>query len=913
MLIIAVVVAVTIGITKAKLDNIVSYTYYNAYSTLRKISTEMLADWDPSDEEYKQSTIGLDKRFVFNVTKDYRFFSTLVSHIPFGFRIPLNRVRAGNTATVYGCPSSAKYYSSIGNGASVSSENFIRYYTQGGECLGSILNDYKNNSESNIKCPGRYKGLATYAPRHAPGITEHEDYFCTYECSDLTFCSTFHTSPTGSCSCGLNMTDYFDVSCDGADESFNSTLHSSGNREYLGQGNINNATILSRTLMSGNVCKMQIECNDGYEFVSEGTKYGFPIGNCKKVEQKVTCWDGSQVDYESQCPFKFTCWDGSFVHHLNECPACTNKPAKIPCGQTWNEISCKLTGSVKTCSSGSILDESSCKCYVPCWDGSQVDYDWQCPSKVTCWDGSFVHYQSECPACTNKPAVIPCGQSWDEKTCKLTGSVKTCPSGYKLNTSTCKCIAEGGSSEDKCTKTCSSGYILNTSSCTCEKQPCSNKPSTIPCGQSWDEANCRLTGTAKTCGDGYILDSRCNCVCNRTCSSGYTLNTSSCTCEKNACSNKPSRIPCGQSWDETNCRLTGTVKTCPSGYELNESTCACSPLTTCWDGSQASSESDCPPSVTCWDGSKKGSYSDCPPCTNKPDTIPCGQSWDESTCSLTGSAKTCPSGQHLNSSCNCISTCPANPGCGKICNNETGIISDLPGFSKECSDETYEWSEEQCKCIPSPRTLPRKGENFCKLFERHANIMSGSEVCSGSVISNGTTNFADKSPDITLRNGLRVYNMHTDARAISDLANNTQGGSYDGVPNTNSYGYTVYVDIDGSRGDSQLWSDVYPFYITLSGKIIPAYDTSNPEQSGGDSVRHMQVSVENENYNSGRRSIKWLAKSVPFKEGACIAGYVGDSTPYCKNGTSYTQAVECTSNINSFCRVKQIQPVKFFF
>ena len=55
MLIIAVVVAVTIGITKAKLDNVVSYTYYNAYSTLRKISTEMLADWDPQDPEYKQA------------------------------------------------------------------------------------------------------------------------------------------------------------------------------------------------------------------------------------------------------------------------------------------------------------------------------------------------------------------------------------------------------------------------------------------------------------------------------------------------------------------------------------------------------------------------------------------------------------------------------------------------------------------------------------------------------------------------------------------------------------------------------------------------------------------------------------------------------------------------------------------
>ena len=55
MLIIAVIVAVSIGITKAKLDNIVSYTYYNAYSSLRKISAEMLADWNPKDPEYKQA------------------------------------------------------------------------------------------------------------------------------------------------------------------------------------------------------------------------------------------------------------------------------------------------------------------------------------------------------------------------------------------------------------------------------------------------------------------------------------------------------------------------------------------------------------------------------------------------------------------------------------------------------------------------------------------------------------------------------------------------------------------------------------------------------------------------------------------------------------------------------------------
>ena len=342
-------------------------------------------------------------------------------------------------------------------------------------------------------------------------------------------------------------------------------------------------------------------------------------------------------------------------------------------------------------------------------------------------------------------------------------------------------------------------------------------------------------------------------ICNKSCGSGFTLDITSCSCK---------------------CTLS-----CGSGYKLNSSSCICEKL----------------------------------PCTNKPSVIPCGQSWDEGSCSLTGTVKTCPSGQHLNSSCNCVTDCPADLSPCNICNSESGIVSQNPAIDRTCSDETYEWSEDQCKCIPSPRTLPRKGMNFCKLFERYANIMSGSSVCSGSVISNGTTDFSGKSPDITLRNGLRLYNMHSDAGAISDLANNTQGGVYDGVPNTNSYGYTVYVDIDGAKGDSQLWSDVYPFYITLSGKIIPAYDTSNLNQSGGDSTRHLQVSAENENYAGGRRSTKWLAKSVSFKEGACIAGYVGDATPYCKNGTSCTKAGECSENYNSFCRVKQIQPVKFFF
>ena len=267
----------------------------------------------------------------------------------------------------------------------------------------------------------------------------------------------------------------------------------------------------------------------------------------------------------------------------------------------------------------------------------------------------------------------------------------------------------------------------------------------------------------------------------------------------------------------------------------------------------------------------------------------------------------------MNSDCQCVVDCPTDLSICKQCDSETGVVSQNPNVNRGCSDESYQWSEEQCKCIPSPRTLPRKGENFCKLLERHANISGNTSVCSGSGITEGTQNFADKDPDLILGNGLRIYNLHSNAAEIAVLAGNTQGGTYDGVPNTNSYGYTVYVDIDGVKGDSQLWSDVYPFYITLSGKIIPAYDKANPGVSGGDSTHHLQVSVQYEDYSSGKRRMKWLSKSTSFKEGACLSGYIGDATPYCKDSGAVTKLSECTTDSNSMCHLKHIQPVKFFF
>ena len=250
---------------------------------------------------------------------------------------------------------------------------------------------------------------------------------------------------------------------------------------------------------------------------------------------------------------------------------------------------------------------------------------------------------------------------------------------------------------------------------------------------------------------------------------------------------------------------------------------------------------------------------------------------------------------------------------GKTFNSSPAVCSweEIVPWPPECgAGQEWNGAAIDCKCVPAARTLPRRGANLCKMFAERTNTKSGTTDCSGSSISVNTTDFQDKKADLTLRNGMLVYNLSHDPSEIAVLSNNKQGGSYAGVPNTNSYGYTVYVDINGKSGDSKLWEDVYPFYITMSGFVIPGYDkTANPAGSGGDSVDHMQVSVESEiiDYN-GVRKLNWVERSVPFQLGACRAGYVGSDTPYC-NGVF--RAASCSAS-NSSCRLKYISPVKFF-
>ena len=249
-------------------------------------------------------------------------------------------------------------------------------------------------------------------------------------------------------------------------------------------------------------------------------------------------------------------------------------------------------------------------------------------------------------------------------------------------------------------------------------------------------------------------------------------------------------------------------------------------------------------------------------------------------------------------------------------NFDTGICDYLTKpavWPPECRPNEH-WNNEEldCRCVIGPKTLPRTGENFCEKFAGYSNTKGNSIECKGDAIDDGLTDFSGKKADLILRNGMALYNVSQNPKEIADLAGNNPGGSYAGVPNINTFGYTVYVDVDGqNNGHSRLWEDVYPFYITMSGTVIPVYDKEHPGLSGGDSRNHLMVSVEEEDFSSGDRKIRWLKKSVSFKEGACSVSYVGTATPYCL-GVPLEDT--CASDYNSSsCHLKYIKPVKFLF
>lgn len=208
-------------------------------------------------------------------------------------------------------------------------------------------------------------------------------------------------------------------------------------------------------------------------------------------------------------------------------------------------------------------------------------------------------------------------------------------------------------------------------------------------------------------------------------------------------------------------------------------------------------------------------------------------------------------------------------------------------------------------------TIPTS--NLCVEFQDRLNLTSEKVIvndtertpsCSIGHSINSSTDFSNIVPNLVARNGIRFYNLSSIPSAITQL---------NGAAGNDLMGYTIYVDLDGQRGEAELWKDVVPFYLTISGKVIPAYPASGSITiSGGNSKDAMMFSVRYDEYLTqagvDKREEHWLVKSATFKEAACKSGYV-KSTNYCNGVTIDTH---CSLD-NSDCILVPLRPIKYLW
>ena len=114
------------------------------------------------------------------------------------------------------------------------------------------------------------------------------------------------------------------------------------------------------------------------------------------------------------------------------------------------------------------------------------------------------------------------------------------------------------------------------------------------------------------------------------------------------------------------------------------------------------------------------------------------------------------------------------------------------------------------------------------------------------------------------------------------------------LKNTQAYaisGFTVFVDINGNKGNGTLWDDVYPFYIGANGTVYPAYPLDAPKGAnaatslylGGNSSKQLPVDVYYYEATDDSRQKKVAFAGVSFARGVCSARQISKYTPYCLN------------------------------
>ena len=239
------------------------------------------------------------------------------------------------------------------------------------------------------------------------------------------------------------------------------------------------------------------------------------------------------------------------------------------------------------------------------------------------------------------------------------------------------------------------------------------------------------------------------------------------------------------------------------------------------------------------------------------------------------------------------------------------VESALSNESYKNSTNTGDIVDSNCgnrKCV-----VFRQGSfgALCRIFGDYYNFV-GSKEC---MRSNATPWTDGANPSLTLTNGMQFYFSDQSAGQIPELFVATE-------PNVDYTGWTFWVDINGyGNGKDKEHYDIMKFYITLSGKVIPAYGSvvgirgyeSSPVDAAGNSSLMSFDVVYTDDESNVLTVLNDASRHTDFRTAACTAGYIHEDTPYCSaSGTGYSAITkhDTCDNIWAQCQVRLVQKLK---
>lgn len=254
--------------------------------------------------------------------------------------------------------------------------------------------------------------------------------------------------------------------------------------------------------------------------------------------------------------------------------------------------------------------------------------------------------------------------------------------------------------------------------------------------------------------------------------------------------------------------------------------------------------------------------------------------------------------------------------------NLTKVVDSALLNEKYLKDAATPYVEETtCGTIAAPykcRAFKNTSGTLCKVLSEYFNT-------TGTVNCTTNANYANKSiaPSFKLTNGMEFF-FETLAMQNLVLFSDATLRS----PEINSY--TVRIDINSrGTGEDKSYYDYMTFYITRSGKVIPAYGTvgirgyeySPAAMDAGGNASLIAFDVVQVANDSNQINVVNNLRSVSFVEAACKSGYISQNTNYCKNatylkadgttGVGFVKDVNCTASEPCEIRlVKKLRRVK---